>query len=164
LFNQFEKGNMVKKPDFDLSTTHKYFSAECFNRAWDYIDKPVRTPNDEDMMLSLSLASLWHWTQREDCTPTNLAIGYWQVSRVFALLHQAENARHYGELSLEASQGEGVLPFYQGYAYEALARSESIAGNHDGAERYLILAHQVAASLTDQEEKKQMLGDLATIR
>lgn len=155
---------MGKLPDFDIATAHKYFSADCFNRAWDYIDKPVRTRSEDDMMLSLSLASLWHWTQREDCTDTNLSIGYWQIARVYALLRQPENARHYGELCLEASKKDGVLSFYQGYAFEALARAECVAGELDKMEDFLIQAHQVAASLTDLDEKKQMLRDLATIR
>jgi len=155
---------MVKKQDFDLPAAHKYFSAECFNRAWDYIDKPARSTEQADKMLQLSLASLWHWTQREDCTPTNLSIGYWQVSRVYALLRQADNARHYGELCLEASQKDGVEPYFAGAAYEALARSEMVAGNEQEMERYLIQAHQIAASLPDPEEKQQLLKDLATIR
>jgi hypothetical protein len=152
---------MIKKADFDVSMAHKYFSAECFNRAWDYIDKPVRTRNEDDRMLYLSLASLWHWTQRQDCTPTNLSIGYWQVSRVFALLRQADNARHYGKLCLVEAQKEDVLPFYLGYAYEALARAEMVAGNMNAMEKYLIQAHQVADSLPDPEAKKQLLSDLA---
>ena len=94
---------MPKKPDFDIQIAHKYFSAECFNRTWGFIDKPIRSKSDEDQMLQLSLASLWHWTQRQDINPTNFSIGYWQVSRVFSLMRQAENARHYGELCLEAS-------------------------------------------------------------
>ncbi len=155
---------MAKKPDFDIQAAHKHFSAECFNRAWDYIDKPIRKVSEEDMMLQLSLASLWHWRQRKDSTSTNLSVGYWQVSRVFALLRQAENARHYGELCLEISQGEDVLPFYRGYAYEALARAEMVAGNENVMEKHLIQAHQVAVELSDPEEKKQLLHDLSTIR
>jgi hypothetical protein len=155
---------MTKKADFDLGAAHKYFSAECFNRAWDFIDKPKRTPVEDDLMLQYSLTALWHWTQREDKTPTHLSVGYWQVSRVFALIHQADNARHYGQLSLEAAQKEGVLPFYLGYAYEALARAESVAGNENEVEQYLVQAHQVAVSLPDPSAKKQLLDDLATIR
>ena len=154
----------MKKPDFDLQTVHKYFSPQCFNKAWDLIDKPVRKPAEDDRMLQLCLASLWHWTQREDCTPTNLSVGYWQVSRVFALLRQADMARRYGRLCLEVSEREEVPPFYRGYAYEALARSENVAGNLDEAEKYLVQAHQLAASLSDDEEKKLLLKDLATIR
>jgi hypothetical protein len=154
---------MSKKPDFDISTAHKYFSADCFNRTWDYIDKPVRTKSEDESMLRLSLASLWHWTEREDCTSTNLSIGYWQVSRVFSLLRQADNARHYGELCLEASQKEGVPPYYLGTAYEALARAEHVAGDLNKMEGFLIQAHQVATLLPDPEEKKMLLSDLATI-
>jgi hypothetical protein len=155
---------MAKKLDFDLQAAHKYFSAECFNRAWDWIDKPRRKKVEEDQMLQLSLASLWHWTQREDRTSTNLSIGYWQVSRVYALLRQADNARHYGELSLESAQSEEVEPFYRGYAYEALARAEMVAGNEDEMEKHLIAAHQIAVTLADPEEKKLLLHDLAKIR
>jgi hypothetical protein len=156
--------NMVKKQDIDLPVAHKYFSAECFNRAWDYIDKPARTTEQADKMLQLSFTSLWHWTQREDCTPTNLSIGYWQVSRVFALLRQADNARHYGELCLQASEKEGVAPYFLGTAYEALARAEMVAGHLDESEKYLVKAHQIAIALPDEEAKQMLLKDLATIR
>jgi len=155
---------MTKKTDFDLSAAHKYFSADCFNKTWDYIDKPTRKTSEEDAMLRLSLASLWHWTQREDCSPTNLSVGYWQVARVFALLRQADNARHYGDLCLEVSQKEGVEPFYLGYAYEALARAEHVAGNEDKKEDFLVQAHQAATAISDAEEKKMLLKDLATLR
>jgi hypothetical protein len=155
---------MSKKPDFDIQAAHKYFSAECFNRAWDYIDKPVRTAEEDDRMLQLSLASLWHWIQREDHTPTNLSVGFWQVARVYALLRQADQSRRYGQLCLEVSQAETVLPFYRGYAYEALARAEKVADQHDEMEKFLTQAHQVAASLPDPEAKEQLLKDLATIR
>ena len=154
---------MVEKTDFDLQVAHRYFSADCFNQAWGWIDKPKRNKVEEDKMLQLSLASLWHWTQREDVAPTNYSIGYWQVSRVFALLRQAENARHYGELCLEAAGKEGVEPFYSAYAYEALARAEMVAGNEHEMEKYLIQAHQIAATISDPEEKEQLLHDLATI-
>lgn len=155
---------MAKKPDFDVNSAHKYFSADCFNQTWDFIDKPTRTKSEEDSMLHLSLASLWHWTQRQDCTATNLSIGYWQVSRVFSLLRQADNARHYGELCLDVSQKEGVLPFYLGYAYEALARAELVAGNLQKMEQHLAQANRTATSISDAEEKKMLLKDLETIR
>jgi len=83
---------------------------------------------------------------------------------VFALLQQADNARHYGELCLEVSQKEGVLPFYLGYAYEALARAELVAGNRDKMADLLVQAQQTATLISDAEEKKMLLKDLETIR
>ena len=119
---------MTEEPEFDVVAAHKYFSAECFNRTWGFIEKADRTPEDDEQMLLLTFASQWHWSQREDCASTNVSVGYWQISRVYSLLGQAENARKYGQLSLDALKGETGLPFYFGYAYEALARAEMVAG------------------------------------
>ncbi len=148
----------------DLQAAHTYFSKACFNQAWDYIEKERLNQSEEDRMLQLSLSSLWHWSQREDVTQINTSIAYWQVSRVFARMRQADNARHYGELCLLAVQNEGVETFYQGYAHEALARAEMVAGNTAEMEKHLAQARQIASTLTDPEEQKQLSEDLATIR
>lgn len=67
---------MAKTPEFDLAAAHRYFSAECFNRAWDLIEKPDRTPEeDEEMIIRPNQASLYPWNQIEDCTHKNLSWG-----------------------------------------------------------------------------------------
>jgi hypothetical protein len=115
-------------------------------------------------MILLSLASLWHWTQRADCTPTNLSVGYWQASRVYALAGQIENARQYGLLCLKASQGEGVQSFYKGYAYEALARAEMVAGDREKMTEFLQQAFHFSEQVANSEEKKMLSDDLKTIQ
>jgi hypothetical protein len=155
---------MPNQPDFDLTRAHRYFSAECFNRAWDLMDKPERTPEEDEEMLRLSLASQYHWTQRDDFTPTSQSVGCWQTARIYAMLGQAENARRYGELCLAASQGEEVPPFYLGYAYEALARAEMVAGDREKMGAYLAEAQRAAEAISDPEGRKQFLEDLATIK
>jgi len=155
---------MSTPPDFDLASAHRYFSAHCFNRAWDLIDKPDRTPEEDEEMLRLSLAAHWHWTQRDDFTPESASVGYWQTSRIYALLGQVENARRYGLLSLAASQAGGVSSFYQGYAYEALARAEALAGDQPKMDAYLSEARRLAAAVTKAEDRQALLDDLATIR
>jgi hypothetical protein len=154
---------MPSKPAVDVQQAHRYFSAHCFNRAWDYIDKTDRTPEDDRTMLQLALASLWHWTQRDDRKPENLSVGYWQVSRVYALLKLPGPARTYGQLSLDEAQTEGVGPFYLGYAYEALARAESVAGERAKAEDYLSRARAAAEKVAEARDQKALLADLATI-
>lgn len=153
---------MSKKPEFDLAEAHIYFSVQCFNAAWDLIDKPERTLEEGEEMLRLSMASLWHWSQRKDCTNQNMSVGYWQVSRIYTFLGQVENARRYGQLSLAASQGEE--PFYIGYAYEGLARAESVAGNTKERDEYLRQARVQAERVSDAEWKKMLQDDLETIQ
>jgi hypothetical protein len=155
---------MANEPDFDVGAAHRHFSVECFNKAWELIDKQERSAEDNEEMIRLSLASHWHWTQRDDCNDTNLSIGYWQTSRIYALLGQADNARRYADLCLAASGEESILPVYLGYAYEALARAESVAGNREKMEGHLREARRVAETMPNPEAKKRLLGDLDTIK
>ena len=150
-------------PAFDIAKAHQYFSADCFNRTWGFIDKADRTPEEAEQMLLLALASLWHWTQREDRTDQNLSVGYWLVSRAQALCGRGEEARRYGQLALEAAQQGDADAFTSGYAYEALARAASISGTSDKMGEYLLLARKAADQVGDEESKSWLLDDLKTI-
>ncbi len=150
-------------PDIDLAAAHHWFSVDCFNRAWEYINKKERTPEEDEEMIRLSLASTWHWTQRPDCTNVNLSISLWQNSRVYALAGQAENARRYGQMCLDVSQSEDLPPFYRGYAYEALARAERLGGNPQVVKALVIEARRLAEQVTDEEDRNLLQADLDTI-
>lgn len=150
---------MSESPPFDLARAHRWFSADCFNRVWTLLDKPDRTADDCERMISLAHASLAHWRERADCTAQNLSVGCWQISRVYAVLGQVENARHYGRLCLEASANEP--PFYLGYAHEALARAERLAGNSVAARHHLAEAERLAALVADAQERAALTSDLA---
>jgi hypothetical protein len=152
---------MPDRLSFDLISAHRYFSAECFNRTWNFIDKPHRTPEEDDQMLMTAFASLWHWNQRPDCTRQNLSVGYWQLARVYALLKQAGPALHYATRSLEYSQGEP--PFYAGYAYEAIARAEALAGNFSQVREAIAQAHALSEEMVDAEAKQMLQADLKNI-
>ena len=141
---------------------HNFFSAHCFNRAWDLMEKPDRTPEEDEQMVLLNQASLWHWTQREDCKNANMSIGYWQASRIQSILGRADEARRYGRLCLRYSQEE--TPFLLAYAYEALARAEKVAGNRAKAAKYHAEATRSAESVDDAEDRKVLLSDLETLK
>ncbi len=149
--------------DFDLVSAHRWFSVECFNRTWEYINKKDRTPAEDEEMIRLSLASTWHWTQRPDCTNVNRSISLWQNSRVYALAGQIENARRYGQMCLDVSQNEDVPTFYRGYAYEALARAESLGGNNQVMKALVIEARRLAEQVVVEEDRNLLQADLDTI-
>ena len=112
-------------------------------------------------MIQCTLASLWHWTQREDCTDTNLSIGYWQAARVYALASEAPNARKYAQLCLDITPTDDA--FYLGYAHEAMARAEVLAGNQELANEHLAKATQFATNIIKVEDRKLLEADLATL-
>ena len=151
----------MEEPTFDLAAAHRHFSADCFNRAWDEMDKTTRTSAEDEQMLLLGHASLWHWSQRADCTPTVLSVGCWQLARMYAMLLQVNLANIWAQRSLEYSQADGVAPFYRAYAYEALARSWKIGGDTQKMQEYLKLAQEWAARVIEEEDRKLVLDDLA---
>lgn len=152
---------MAAQPEFDVEDAHKFFSAHCFNMAWELIEKSGRTVDEDEQMIRLAQASLWHWTERPDCSDKNLSIGCWQVSRIYALLGEAENARKYGHMCLEKTPRDE--PFYLGYAHEALARAESVAGCLEKAQEQLAESWGHAEKVTNDEEKKLLVDDLKTL-
>ena len=155
---------MKKKSNFNLAEAHKYFSAGCFNKTWEFIEKKKRTDEENNEMIATSFASLWHWMQRADHTNENFSVAYWQLSRVFALAKEPENALKYAKLCLASSKGKNIDPFYLAYAYEALARAEMTAKNKDKMKSYIKRALLVSEKITDQKHKSWLLNDLKSIR
>lgn len=148
--------------EFDLATTHKYFAAYCFNSAWALIDKPDRTAEEDQMMISLNQASIFHWRNRADCSDKNLSIGYWQASRIRAILDHVDEAQRCAEICLGYSKS--LEPFYLGYAYEALSRAAFIAGELDQAKSFADLAKTQATLVEDANNRELLFNDLKTLQ
>ena len=151
------------QPTFDLKEAHNYFSSVCFNRAWELADKEDRTLEEDEEMIQLSLVSAWHWSQRDDQSSTNLSISFWQISRVYSILGEAENAGKYGQLCLNVSMRDEVRSFYLAYAYESLARAEGIAGNREKMLDYVRKSRETIERVIKDEEKKMIGDDLESI-
>jgi hypothetical protein len=152
---------MTTTPAFDLAVAHRFFSAQCFNDAWELIGKADRTPAEDEYLISVCHASLWHWRCRTDCTSRHLSIGYWQLSRVYALLNEPVNARKYGELCRDVSGAEG--PLLRGYACEALARAAMVGGDRAAMVRFKREAHLLATQVEDTDDRALLVNDLNSI-
>lgn len=151
----------AKAPALDTEAAHKYFSAHCFNRAWDLIEKESRTAEDDRLMVALNQASIYHWLQRSDCGNEQLSVGFWQASRIQSLLGNAAEARRCAEVCLSYS-GE-LAPFYLGYAHEALARSAKIAGDTQLSRSHKERAMKLAAEVKEPDDRELLLKDLQSV-
>jgi hypothetical protein len=152
---------MAKAPGFDLVEAHRYFAAHCFNSTWDLIEKKDRTPLDDQMMVAMSQASIFHWSQRPDCDDEKMSIGYWQASRVQSLIGNPVEALRLGEICL--SYSESLRSFFVGYAHEALARAYTRNGQHEAAALHLAAARRHLALVKDQAARDQLAADLREI-
>ena len=143
--------------------SHKQLAATCFNQVWDFLEKETRTPEEQEQMIHLCHSSFWHWTQTEERTEKNLSIGYWQLSRVYAVAGQGENALNYAKRCIAVSEEAGLAPFYIGYGYEAAARACIVLGQYVESKRYKELAYEYAEKMTDIESKKLLVSDLESL-
>jgi hypothetical protein len=92
--------------------THKEMAINCFNAAWDLLDLHERTGQEEEQMIHLAHSSFWHWSQVEEHTPKNLSIGYWQLSRVYAVCGMGERSLYFAKCCEDISLKNHLEPFY----------------------------------------------------
>lgn len=134
-------------------------AAALFNGTWELLERQDRGRLDDDRMLHMAHASRHHWGNVG--TAANLARGEWLCSRVYAVLGRAEPAAAHACRVLELCEENGLADFDLAFAYEALARAASVAGDAAAARQYVAQAQ--AVPVAEQEERDQLAGDLATI-
>lgn len=148
-----------KKPE---ASEHKKLGVEYFNKTWTLLDKGDRSESEKEMMIHLCHASMWHWMNAPECTTTNLSIGYWQLSRVYAVAGEPANAFKYGNICLHISQDDSVGIFYKAYAHEAVARAAMIGGNKEHALLHLQKANELMPQI-DEKDGTYLVKDLEQI-
>jgi len=107
-------------------------------------------------------ASRYHWGRVG--RPLNFSIAEWQLARVYAVLGRPEPALFHARRALEVAQRAHLGRFYLAYAYEGLARAESVARHRGQRARYLKLARTVGEAIRDEDDRRMLLEDLATVR
>ncbi|MDB4679983.1 MAG: hypothetical protein P8M30_03655 [Planctomycetaceae bacterium] len=145
----------------EQAAAHKWMAVEYFNKTWSYLDQQDRTVEDDEQMLLHALASLFHWTQRPDCTPENRSVGYWQVSRAYSVLNNGAESVCWAQKCL-SSAGESV--FNLACAHEALARGYRVAGDHANFASHLQQATEFASQIEDADDRKVVESDLDNLR
>jgi len=139
---------------------HRRFASSAFNGVWDLLDKTDRTPEEDHRMILAALASRYHWEQIG--TPTNRAVGEWQIARVYATLGMTESAVYHGEQGLALCRSAKTPPFFEAFAHESLARA--LCSTNPGAAReHLDEARRLAGEVEDADERKMLTDDLDTI-
>ncbi|MCV4231700.1 hypothetical protein OHJ21_11015 [Virgibacillus sp. LDC1] len=143
--------------------THKQFAMECFNQVWDILENAQRTPEDEENMIHICHSSFWHWTRVEDHTQRNLSIGYWQLSRVYAVVGQGDQALRYAQRCIIVGSSASLEPFYIGYGYEAEARAYLVLGNKEQAMASKKNATRYLDKVIDQDSHQMLANDLKNL-
>jgi tetratricopeptide (TPR) repeat protein len=149
------------KDELLTAETERKLAVSLFNNVWTLLEKPDRTPAEDDQMLHMAHASRYHWGQVG--RPENLARGEWQCSRVYAVLHRPEPSLHHAQRVLDICEANGIADFDRAFAYEALARAHAEAHDKEAAREMTKKALEAAEKIAEKEDKDLLLADLETI-
>lgn len=143
---------------------HRRLGVDLFNHVWRLLELEDRSAEQDDEMVHAAHASAWHWSQSGvDDLPQRLAVGEWQVSRVYAVLGRGEPALHHARRCLAMAEAGGLEDWVLASASEAMARAMAAAGDRDGLEEWRARAVAATAAIADDEDREVIEGDLATL-
>jgi len=125
------------------------------------MEKAERTAEEDQLMVALNQASIYHWMNRPDCSYEKLSVGYWQASRIQALLWNTVEAIRLAHVCHRYSTE--LAPFYLGFAHEAIARAHKQAGHHEVARTHIMEAQQLAKSIVGLDDRALLEADLSQI-
>jgi len=140
---------------------HRQLAVDLFNRTWELLDKSERTQAEVDEMIHAAHASRYHWGLAG--TAVNLARGEWQVSHVYSVLGRGEPAHYHARRSLDICQENNIGDFDLAFAYEALARAASVAGDSKVLKENLALAKNAGEKIAEQDDKDYLFSELENI-
>jgi hypothetical protein len=150
-------------PEDVIPEQRRRLAVELFNRVWTLLRKENRTPEEDDEMVHAAHASRFHWG--EIGTVANRARGEWQISRVYATLGRAEPALYHARRCLELCEAhpEQIEDWDLPVAHEALARAYGVGGDREEAARHAERARELGDLIEDEEDRRVLLQDLATL-
>jgi DNA-binding transcriptional MerR regulator len=141
--------------------TQRALAVSLFNRVWELLEKGDRTAADDQELVNSAHASRLHWTSIG--TPRHLAIGDWQISRVYSTLGRPEPAVHHARLCLESARLVADEPWLLGSAYEGLARAYAAAGDRAAALEWKDKAVAQLELVTDPDDREIVEQDIASL-
>jgi hypothetical protein len=141
----------MSKPSNSEVDFHRKIAKQCFNGTWDLLDKRNRTTEDDKQMLLQAHTSRYHWAMVGNAS--NLAVGEWQISRVYADLKQAEPSLLFAKSALDLcikNKLSNLLPS----AYERMARAYATANDTQQARDYVAKARKELESVKDKDDRR----------
>ena len=143
------------------ATTRRALAVALFNRVWELLEKADRTAEDDHELVNAAHASRYHWTSIG--TPRHLAIGDWQISRVYATLGRPEPAVHHARLCLDSARLAADEPWLLASAYEGLARAYAASGDRAAATEWKDKAVAQLELVTDPDDREVVEQDVASL-
>lgn len=140
---------------------HRTFAPGLFNKAWEYLDRGSLTVDEEDEMLHIAHASLYHWSKIGKSV--NMARGEWLLARAYSVAKRPSEALYWAEKCRARCEDDGLSAFDCAASAEAVARALAVSGKKVEAMEWRNKAATSAEAITEAEDKKIFAEDLASL-
>lgn len=152
---QTNKGGEMTKEE--MLQTHHQMGVDYFNQSWSLLEKPDRNKADEDLLINMVHASLFHWRHLNQ--PINVLRGEWMIAHVYTLLKHKESALYHAHNTLHWAEVAKAEDWDLAYAYEAMARAQALLGNREEFSKYLEMALEAGKNIKEEGDRKQFEAD-----
>jgi hypothetical protein len=143
-------------------TEHRPLAVGYFNTAWDLIDLPARTPQQNRDMVSIAMASRQHWVEAGG-SDENLAVADWQVAHAASLAGYADLALSFAQAAVDRADGADVPIWLKASTHEGLARAHAAADDRVGYEREAATTRELLAKVDEAGDRDLVASQLDSI-
>ena len=147
--------------DGDARQWHRRFAIELFNRSWDLLERPDRSPDDDAEMLAAAFGSAYHWGRVG--TAENRALADHQISKVASHVGQPALALHYARRALEAIEIGRFGHWQVAAAYEGMARACAAAGDAAGRDYWVQRCTIALGAVPDAADRSVVAEQLLNV-
>lgn len=145
----------------DEATAERALAVSLFKETWSLLDRPSRTPREDDRMIHAAHASRLHWDGIG--TDQERAVGEWLVSRVYATLGHGPSAVFHARRAISYAASAGVEDWVPASAHEGLARAYAASGQVDLARAARDRSRVLLEAVADPEDRDIVARDFATL-
>ena len=136
-------------------------AVKAYNRCWDLLDAPERTPDDNDELLTAAFAQRYHW--RNVGGGQQSIVADWMVGRVAADIGYPDLALHFAQRAFEQVQSGDHPAWLRASLCEGLARAYASAGDADARNEWLDLARRELERETDAEDAALIASQIDSV-
>jgi hypothetical protein len=140
---------------------HRRFAMEGNNRTWDLIDKPSRTPAEDQEMLYCAYTAAFHWSKVGK--PINNARADVTLAHVHATLGQGEMALPYAQRCLAFFEGNEGEDWDVAFAHAEMAFAAAVLGDAELHARHYALAKQLGESIQEEQDRTVFMDEFFRI-
>jgi len=132
---------------------------EAFNRAWELLDTPVRTPDQDAELLTVAFASRHHWQAVGGAQ--QWIVSDWMISRASGAVGIGHLSLLFAERAYAAALEDGTPDWLYASAAEGVARAYASTGDLDHRDAWCAIAAGLVTAIADKEDRAVVAGQLA---